>query len=72
MTGSQLWGNLAGGTASAKALRHSKPGMLRVQKEGGTSVSEWVVADKAGETSKVSWYSQTPQQTKVIIFNLIP
>lgn len=72
MTGSQLWENLEGGTASAKVLRQSKLDMLIAEKEGGTSVSKRMVIKEAGETSKVSQYSQTHQQTKGRSFGSIP
>ena len=38
MTRSQPQENLAGGTASAEALRHSKLDPVKAQKEGGTFV----------------------------------
>lgn len=41
MTGIQPWENLAGGTASAKALRQSKLDTLQAQKEGEVFVREW-------------------------------
>lgn len=51
VTGSQPWGNVAEGTASVKALRHSELDVFKAQEEGGTFVSG---SEEAGETSKVS------------------